>query len=468
MKRLPKHVFSLTAADIFSRLLSFIAVAYLARTLGPASMGLLAIGAAILTYSSIFADSGLPILGTRSVAAGFKNLQLLVKRIWTSRLILSAITLILGCGILLFAVKHPIIRYVSLVYLLSLIPSALFLDWLFQGLRSMTTLAKGRVLGMTIYLLFILFFVSKASSILLVPVGWTVGVICQGLFFWIAFRKLESSEPENIKTSPAVFDTIRQGIPLGVANLISQLVIQFPIIYMGLFDTTETTGIYSVAFRVIVLLLVFDRVFYTIFFPSISRSFKEDHHNLKKKFDRTLKFVSSGTLYIGIVSILASRSIFPLLFGSEFLDSSRIFQLLVVYFILSVMNSTFTFTLIGVEKEKIYTQSLMLGAIAFFAIMLLPAPIPSVILAPVALILFQLVTMMIMSKELQKLIPVALFRRIFLPIVAASVLIFLFSKLEQVSPVLSVISAIILSLPLLAFVAGINKKDVLYIKQLIL
>ena len=452
---------------MLSRLLSFFVVAYLARTFGPASMGFLAIGTAILAYGSIFADSGLPILGTRLVAAGQLNLKSLVRRIRSARLVLSVITLIVGSGILFFWVRHSTTKTIALVYLLYLFPSALLLDWVFQGLRSMTTLAKGRILGMIVYLVFILLFVSKTSSIYLVPAGWVIGGFAQALFFWTTYGKLETRETENKESLPTLSDTLRQGLPLGVANLISQFVIQFPFIYMGLVETAETTGIYSIAFRVIILLLVVDRVFYTIFFPTISRSFKEGLDSLERKFDRTLKFVTTGAFYIGIVSIIASRFLFPLLFGSEFRDSSLIFQLLIVYFILTVINSVFTFTLIGIEKERIYTRSLGVGALTFFALMLLPIPIASELIAPVALTFFQLVSLIIMSRELQKLIPIALFRRVFVPIVVSTVLILILTRLEQVSPVLSVIAALLLSLPVLALASGMNKKDLAFIKQLI-
>jgi len=465
MKQLSKNVFSLASADIIGRLLSFFAVAYLARTVGPSSMGILAVGTAILAYGAILADSGLPILGTRSIATSEYDVTSLVKQIWSARLFLSLITLLLGSGILLIAINDTTIRYIAMIYLLSLLPSALILDWLFQGLKSMTTLAIARIVGMAIYLLFVILFVSNSSRITLVPVGWIIGGIGQALFLWTAFRKLGVKTSDGMENLQGIFRTIRQGIPLGVATLISQVVIQFPFIYMGLFETPEITGIYSVAFRVIVLILVVDRVFYTVFFPTISHSFKEGVDILKQKFDRTLKFVSSGALYLGILSVLASRSIFPWIFGTEFRDSSLIFQLLLAYFILTVINSTFTFTLIGIKKERAYTRSLIWGAAGFFAIMLLPVQLPATLMAPLALALFQAISLLIMSKELQTLIPLSLFRRIFFPFVAASLLILLFSNLEKQSPTLSFVLALIISLPVLAFSSGINRDDLDYLKR---
>ena len=68
MKSLLINVLSLGSADMGSRLIGFLAVTYLARTLGPGNMGILAVGTAILTYASIINNAGLPLLGVRFVA----------------------------------------------------------------------------------------------------------------------------------------------------------------------------------------------------------------------------------------------------------------------------------------------------------------------------------------------------------------------------------------------------------------
>ncbi len=457
---------SLTSSELMGRILSFFAVAYVARKLGPAGMGTLAFGTAILAYGSIFADAGLPILGTRSAAAGDEDLNSLVKRILSPRLFLSVATIVAGSAVLFVGIKDSTTRNVAIIYLLTLIPSAVILDWLFQGLKSITTLAMGRILGMVAYLLFVIFLVSEKGDIVFVPVAWVAGAIAQALFLWTAYRRLNRARGQTLTSPRGLWGTIQQGVPLGIATLISQVVIQFPFIYMALFSSARITGIYSVAFRVIVLMLIVDRVFYTLFFPAISESFKEGMVSLARKFDRTLKFVSAGALGVGILAILASRSIFPAIFGSEFTDSSAVFQFLVVYFILTVINSTFTFTLIGAEKEIVYTRSLAVGGVGFFAIMFLPVPVPLTLLAPLALTVFQTFSFMVMSRALQTIIPLSLFRRIFVPILTAIGLLLLFTPWEREGPLPTLVVALIVSFPLLAFASGVKREDLHELRRL--
>ena len=83
------NILSLTGADAASRFLGFFAVAYLARTVGPEVMGLLAAGMGILTWGTILAEAGLPTLGTRTVATSNAAPKNLVHRLITTRLVLS-------------------------------------------------------------------------------------------------------------------------------------------------------------------------------------------------------------------------------------------------------------------------------------------------------------------------------------------------------------------------------------------
>lgn len=467
MKQLSKNILSLSTADIASRLLGFVSVAYLARTLGPSDMGVLAVGMAVLAYGAIVADAGLPILGTRTVAAQQTASSTVIEEIRTARLLLSVVSIILGCVVFFVFERRAQIQTVTCLYLLTLLPSALLLDWFFQGISDMITLSKARVLGMAVYLAVVLSVVREGAHLALVPTAWFTGMAAQAWYLWISYSK---TTPDVVRSpeSSGILRLIRKGIPLGVATLISQVVIQFPLIYLGLFDKTENAGLYNVAFRVIILLLVVDRVFYTMFFPAISRSFREDRQSLPMKVEQTIRLITTGVLYIAILSIIAGDTLFPLLFGQAFEQSSMIFQTLIVYFILTVLNSVFSFTLIGIEREKSYTRSLMIGAVGFFAFMSLPISLPSILLAPLALALFQALSMIVMSRELQDTLAISSFGRILWMIVITVALTALFSTWANGSPVIATAGAVIISPFILAWSAGVNQEDISLLKRTVL
>ena len=266
MKTLAINILSIGSADISSRLIGLIAITYHARTLGPENIGILSIGMAIFTYASIISTMGLPSIGVRSISTRKSSTTHLVKQIITARCFLSTFSFVLGLGIIMFWVPNQNIRNICILYLFSLFPSALMLEWLFQGYRKMKTLAISRSLGMITYLLIIIGIVSNSQDIYWVPFAWCAGLLIQTAYLWISYKIYCTPDIYNEQYLD-LFKIIKEGLPIAISELISHSVIQFPIIYLGFFSTAENTGIFSVAFRFVVFLLVLDRVFFAIFFP---------------------------------------------------------------------------------------------------------------------------------------------------------------------------------------------------------
>lgn len=463
MNRTIVNILSLTGADAVSRLLGFMTVAYLARTVGAEVMGLLAAGMGILTYGTIVAEAGLPILGTRKVAGEKSASKALIGQICTIRTALAVSAFIFFGGVLFLFFNNASLRNLTLIYLLALFPSALLIEWVFQGLRKMTVLATGRVLAAAFYLLWLVVFVRQNSSLLLVPAGWVAGVVAQAIYLW---KKLQASDQQETASRANSTELLKKAFPLGLAGVTAQIVTQFPAIYLGMTDP-QAGGLFNIAFRMIVLMLVVDRVFYTLFFPAITSVLKSDPAGLSVYFTRTLRLVVTTAIYIAIMAVLSSRQLLPLFFGDEFFASTLIFQLLSVYFVCSVINSACTFTLIGAEKEKVYLNSILLGGVGFFGIMLLPVPIPSSHLAAIGLVIFQLISFLIMLREIQTFIHFPLGRTVFLPIVAGLAVMTALALLYSLFPMLSFILAITVTPVILYFAAGITPEDRAYTMKMV-
>ncbi|MFQ6675145.1 MAG: oligosaccharide flippase family protein [Fidelibacterota bacterium] len=461
MKPLTRNILSLSGAELVSRFLAFVAVAYLARKLGPASMGILAVGMAILTYASIFADAGLPLLGTRQVAGQGNVSGSFMRKLLSTRFLLSGAVLLVAGGIIQLIIDDAATRKVAAVYLVSLLPSALLLDWLFQGLGRMVTLSVGRIVAMATYLICVVGLVNGPAQLILVPIGWIAGIGAHVAYMGLAYGKL----PGNVRSAdPAPQNRarlIRMGIPLGLANLMAQIVIQFPFLYLGFSISREDAGIYSVAFRGIVLMLILDRVFYTLFFPSIRKSFARGVDHLRKRFQQTLKLIITGGFYLAILAVLAADTVFPFVFGSQFTRSGLVFQLLVPFFVLSLVNSVFTFTLIATENEVSYSRSLAAGALGFFAVLLLPIPVDAVVQVTVALTGFQTVSLVAMLRRMREIIPVDVFRSLLLPTLTSIVLTGILTVWQHHLPVIATVLALVAALPILGWSAGIQRKDLL-------
>jgi hypothetical protein len=100
--------------------------------------------------------------------------------------------------------------------------------------------------------------------------------------------------------------------------------------------------------------------------------------------------------------------------------------------------------------------------------MLNPIPILPTVTAPVALALFQAVSMMVMVRNLQQKIHVNMLKRILIPLLFTILLIALFSNWQQSYPWSSFIVAMIVALPVIAIAAVINRNDLKYLKKIVI
>lgn len=465
LKSHSKNFLYLFSGDIAGRLLGFAATTYLARVLGASGFGVISIGMAVLAYAMILGNSGLTLSGTRKLAAEPDTPPEFLGRVLTTRLGLTMIVFVLAAAVIYFSAPASQTAAVTIVYLLYLFPSALWLDWYFQARRQMGLISSGKFVGMLFYLVFILVFVQTEDNVLNVAWGWTIGGTATAVFLGIVFQWQKHAVRFSLKNLKP-YSLLKEAFPLGIANLSSQFAIQFPVLYLGWFATTSDVGIFSVAFRLTVMLLIFDRIFYTMFFPEISRHASQLPEMLETTFNRVLKIITVSALILSLLTILSAEFIITFLFGAQYSASVPIFRILTGYFVLTLIISVFGYTLIGMGHEKAFTRSILIGTATFFIALFILVHFFSIIGVSSALIVYELATLTAMIAALRKYLSFSLLRRLLAPFGGTFLLCLpILTWLNFMLP-LKLLLALIIGAPLIAWMSGINKDDIQYFRKI--
>lgn len=421
IKRTAKNVAVLFAGDIGSRLIGFITTAYLARILGVTNFGLISIGLAVLTYILTISSNGLPTLGVRRVINNEGDEP--VSDFISARIIFSAVTIVLTTIIITFFIKSIQVRIIILAYSLYLLPTAFLLDWYFRAKERMGLIVSGRLLGMICYLVFILIFVKSDKGVNRVAYSWFMNGLVVSLF--LIFMYIRQGKGIKIHFSfYKVKSLFCEAFPLGLAEIIIQVTLHFPPILLAMVMTIRETGLYSAAAKLVVIFLIIDRVFCFSFFPAISRCVKRTPERLNQVFNQTLRWIVIIIILFGFLGILLGKYLVLFVFGKEYLSSVLIFQTIMSYFMITLINSVFTFTLIALRQEKAYTFSLFIGSIVFFVSAWFLLKIFGPAGMGVGLGIYQAVVLLIMNNKLKKLLDTKFLKIIVLPIIV-SVSIFL-------------------------------------------
>lgn len=459
-----RNMFYLFSGDIAARAVGFLATAYLARVLGKANFGVIHIALALLSYTMLLGNCGLTLWGTRRIAAGSDDAPDLTGQVLFIRLMLSFLAFLLVIfGITCFTADREIARTV-LVYQIYLFPAALLLDWFFQGRQQMAAVAAARFGGMLTYLLYVAGFVRSAGDVVNTAWGWVAGGLVNALALAWLFRR----QGYLIRLRGAarqVTQHLKAAFPLGIAGLISQVAIQFPVLYLGWFAGPEAAGVFSAAFRLTVMLLIFDRVFYTVFFPAISQCARQTPERLEAVFGRILKIVVFFALSLSLLAILVAPELLTIVFGMEYLAAVPAFRMLTVYFALTIINSVIGYTLLGMGQDRTFTRAFLAGlAGLLLSIYPLTALFGSTG-AVSALNLYQLAALILMALALRRQFPLRVFRHVVLPLTATFLILspaIYFLNWGLLGKLLFICVG---AIPAIAGLSGIGRAEIDYLKR---
>ncbi|RPH32663.1 hypothetical protein EHM92_08555, partial [bacterium] len=246
LKQPLKNTVAIGSADLFSRLLGFVATAYLARRLGASSFGLISIGFSILGYVTLFSSPGLHIMGIRKVASSADS-----ERVWSSdvtalRLVLSVIGILL-VALFFLPITGPTKVWGMVVLWSSVsLPLALSLDWYFQGKSDLGPASLGRMLIYLVYLAGIFLAVHAPEDVAWTAAAYFFANVAGALFLIVVFvRKAGALE---LRWKPRVWtQLLREGLPLGLSTILGQTIVNMPVLLVGLLLTAADTGFFSAA-----------------------------------------------------------------------------------------------------------------------------------------------------------------------------------------------------------------------------
>jgi O-antigen/teichoic acid export membrane protein len=360
MKRLSKNIVSLFSADMARRLLGFISVLFLARILGKEGFGAVNLGFAVLSYAMVLSAAGFPTLGAKKIAQGESTG--LIGQVIGSRLIATLLVL----AVIIFAVLLTVHNATTagLIVLLScaVLPQIFFLDWFFQGKETMGIVSAARVVQAAVYLAVVILLIRTTGDILWVAVGSIAGESAAAVLLFKRFRKKYSNV--RIRIVPSI-KLLKQSLPLSMGVIMSTLVVSCPQIVIGILNTTSDVGIYSAASKLVYFLLMGDRILVLLLLPASARKYTDSPKAFSQMLSDAIRWILLLGLPIAVGGMLVAGDLIKLVFGIEYGASAVVLKVLIWYFFLTMLHTTYIAGLIGAGGEKSYGKIMLATAIAY-------------------------------------------------------------------------------------------------------
>lgn len=358
MRNLTTKAFWILFSDGGAKLFGFFTTIYLARTFGADSYGLIVLALSVMGICIWFSDLGIQTLATRAIAASKPEDRTPARYFWL-KVTLSLVVIILSSGVIWFLLANqPTLRILVLLFLISLLPQSLQIQWYYNGIQDFKWITAANWIQGAIYLGGLLLMVSS-EDLFLVPLIYSASLLAGALTMILSYRG-EQSLTRSADISKWTSD-IRNSFFLGAGHFMAQSIIFMPPIVIGIFFSEADVGYYSVAFKLILAVMLADKMISTLLLSNLSKLWIDRPSDVQPQLEITarwlLVFGSLGTL----VLYFASETIIPLLFGTEYLASVSILQILAFILPVTFLNSVYSYGLISFGKDRQFMKSTLLG-----------------------------------------------------------------------------------------------------------
>jgi O-antigen/teichoic acid export membrane protein len=361
MKRVSKNFMAIFLSDAASRVLGFAATVYLARVLSVAGFGLISYGMAFLTYALLFANPGLTTIGAREIAKHPDDRRIAYE-ILGLKLVLALIVLIVFLIGLSVLPGVTITKRVVFFYLLSLLPFSVLLEFVFQGREQMIQVGLARFIQHAVYVILIFVIVRTGDDMTGVPIAYFIGYTVAAVFLLFFFIRTYSSL--RIIFSWKKWKSILiSSTPVGFATIFNQLSLNLPPLFLGMVYSKADVGLYSAGFKIIMMLLIIERVMHYVFFPVIARQHVKQPEKLKKTFSVITRLLLTIGIPLAIGGAILAEPLIAFIYGAEYSESSVILRILLLYFLITPLNSIYGYGLVAMNRERQFLRIISLISI---------------------------------------------------------------------------------------------------------
>lgn len=335
-----------------SQLITGLTYVLAARSITPASLGVIATCAAIGTIGSNVFDLGLTGFVLREVASHKMDMSRARAAVKAKRrlcIVLLATTLVASLVIAPTAVMGAVLGLIGLVMWEALTANSLMRaqEWF---ARAATAQLSGRVIGLVVLVVFLLL----GATELALPAGLAVGYAAEALIDR-GFLGRDRTKPCRQRELLAMH---RESAPLGMATLAaSAQQLDTPLVAAG--GGVLAAGLYAVAGRLLGPLGFLASSLGLVGAPWLARA-KRDPAALRGEEMRIIRV--AGVISLApLVAAAAGPALIPLVLGSDYADSGTVFAVLAIGSVFSTANQPLAIIAINRKYQRSVAVAIAIG-----------------------------------------------------------------------------------------------------------
>ena len=355
------YMYNLTY-QILAIFLPFITTPYISRVLRPEGVGIFNFTYSMVSIFVLVASLGSHAYAQREIAFSGTNKHNISETFWSIFSIRIVSSLVVTVFYLMLIIINKNYLYIYIIEYLCILANMIDISWLFQGMGDFKKTAIRSIFVKAFSTIAIFAFVKTENDLAIYTFICAFSTFLNASVLWgYAPKVLEKSKIHWLSVKRHIKPIFMFFLPMIAIHVYTNV----DKVFLGWISTEEEVGYYSQAEKIIKLSMTIITSLGTVLLPQIASLIKErEMESVKNQVKNAIHFVFvlGFPMVIGIICI---ASLFvPWFFGNGYEPCILIMQVLsVLILVIGLSGVTGQAVLIPLDRQKIYTVSIICGMI---------------------------------------------------------------------------------------------------------
>jgi O-antigen/teichoic acid export membrane protein len=348
----------------------FILVPYISRVFSVEQIGVYNWSLSLVNYLIIITGVSFPIIGIRELSKAKKQaneINSIITDILYVRIILFLIAFSFTLGVVLMTNKFSDNSLIILILSTLIIFEILAHEWIFISYGNYRSILIRSFISKLVLIILTFVFVKGVEDLILFVCFYSFSMF---LSSFLGFNYLFTSFKPNLHKANFFryfsMDTLKSFF----LNILMSFYGKLDILLIAIILSPRDLGLFSNAYKIIVLALVFITSWTMVLLPKSVKN-KDNDEDFNKIINWSIDLVLVFGIYFSINIIIFSKSIISIIFGDNFIDATIFLQLLAPIIVLISVYNVIVYQVLfakDIYKEvlRFFTAVYIIGVLGIF------------------------------------------------------------------------------------------------------
>lgn len=391
MRTIARNTVFLSASEIFAMALQFLFVIVLTKHYGHIGFGKISFALSFAMVACIFGDAGLNTLIIRKIAQNEEDAEDIISNALAVKTAASVAVVLLSI-LFLWASRAEYEK----IMLVGIITTAFVLGTMAQLFRNVFQAYERMEYEAIVKTIYTILYVSLGIlaivfqfDIVFIGLAYLLGSLFNLILSMrICFKKFSRF---SIKFDfHKIAELMTDAYPFAVSAVIASFFFNMDILMLEYFKGDEAVGWYSLAYRIMAVVIIFPQFFVQAIFPRLCKFSSSAKESLYFALEKGIKYMFLIALPMALLTTHAAGPVISAVFGENFISSILALQILIWCAATLFISMIMTVTVNAMNKQKQNMFIFFLNAVLNIFLNLLLIPRYSLYGAAIATLISQI------------------------------------------------------------------------------